>query len=200
MTETCSFQSGPHHIEGLLTPGDTDKGMIITHPHPLYGGDMNNFVVDVIHRAFHGRGYTTLRFNFRGVGRSQGRYDNGIGEQDDLKAAIEFLSENRINQIELAGYSFGSWVNALAIKDKGPVHRMVMVSPPVAFTDFTSITSIQGLDLVVTGSRDEIAPAAMIQTRISDWNQQANLKIIEGADHFYSGYADQLKAVLVEAL
>jgi alpha/beta superfamily hydrolase len=103
MEETITFLSEEHRIEGRLKSGNGDKAVVITHPHPLYGGDMDNPVVGAIAKAFQQSGYTTLRFNFRGVGGSQGSFADGIGEMDDVRAALTYLKESGINQLDLAG-------------------------------------------------------------------------------------------------
>jgi len=200
MAEKIFIQSDNLQIEGLLDRRTMDKGAVISHPHPLYGGNMYAAGVESIVHAYWKKGYTTLRFNFRGVGSSQGRYDNGVGEQQDVLAALSFLSETGTKQIDLAGYSFGAWVNAHAVQQDTPVERIVMVSPPVEFMDFTNITAIDRLKLVVTGSRDQIAPAEQIKTLLPAWNPEARFEIIEGADHFYGGYLDRLEKILDDYL
>ena len=200
MAEKILIQSDNLQIEGLLDRRTTDKGAVISHPHPLYGGNMYAAGVESIVHAYWKKGYTTLRFNFRGVGSSQGLYDNGVGEQQDVLAALSFLSDTGTKQIDLAGYSFGAWVNAHAVQPDTPVERMVLVSPPVGFMDFTKITAIDRLKLVVTGSRDQIAPAEQIKTLLPSWNSEARLEIIEGADHFYDGYLDRLEKILDDYL
>ena len=196
MEEKIIFLSEDYKIEGLLDKQSEDNGVVITHPHPFYGGDMNNFIVDLIARAYQKKGFTTLRFNFRGTANSQGGYDNGSGEQEDVHAALATLAKMGIKKIDLTGYSFGAWVNALAISENIAVRNMTMVSPPVSFLDFGSIDSIPGLKLVVTGSIDDIAPADRIKTMYPAWNPKAHLEIIPGADHFYSGCLDDLESVL----
>jgi len=196
MEEKIVFLSEDYKIEGLLDKQSEDIGVAITHPHPLYGGDMNNFIVDLITRAYQKKGFTTLRFNFRGTGKSQGSYDDGAGEQEDVHAAIATLAKMGINKIDLAGYSFGAWVNALAISKSNFVEKMVMVSPPVGFVDFSSVNSIPCLKLVVTGSIDDIAPADRIKAMYPAWNSNAHLEIINGADHFYSECLGELESVL----
>lgn len=99
------FISEGLRIEALLQDAPGDRAAVITHPHPLYGGDMHNTVVTAIARAYRLRGWATLRFNFRGVGGSQGEYDEGRGEQEDLKAAIAYLQSRDKHRIDLAGYS-----------------------------------------------------------------------------------------------
>ena len=196
MEERISFLSENYQIEGLLDKSSIDNGVVITHPHPLYGGDMNNFIVALIARAYQKKDFTTLRFNFRGTGKSQGNYDDGTGEQKDVHAAIATLAKMDLKSIDLAGYSFGAWVNALAIGKSNFIGNMVMVSPPVGLIDFSPVNSISCLKLVVTGSIDDIAPADQIKTMYPAWNPKAHLKIINGADHFYSGCLDELESVL----
>jgi len=196
MEEKIYFLSEKYELEGLVEKNSMGNGVVITHPHPLYGGDMNNFIVDLIAQAYQKKGFTTLRFNFRGTANSQGSYDNGSGEQEDVHAALATLTKMGIKKIDLAGYSFGAWVNALSISENTAVRNMTMVSPPVSFLDFSSIDSIPCLKLVVTGGIDDIAPADRIKNMCPVWNPKAHLEIINGADHFYSGCLVELESVL----
>ncbi len=198
--EPIFFMSGTIKIEGLLRIMPGDRGVVISHPHSLYGGSMHNNVVESLVRVYQQAGYTTLRFNFRGVGRSQGEYDEGQGEQEDVKSALHYLSKQGITGIDLASYSFGAWVNAIAGLKQNTVQRMIMVSPPVAYLDFSSIPFTPQLQLVIAGSRDEIAPLELIKTMLPNWNPKARLEVIEGADHFYVGYTDKLESTLTEYL
>ena len=196
MEEKISFLSDGYEIEGRLEKSSPQKGVVITHPHPLYGGDMHNNVVAAMARVYRQKGYTTLRFNFRGVGSSQGSYGDGLSEQEDVRAAISYLADMSVSQIDLAGYSFGAWVNALSIKNKPRLANMIMVSPPVAFIDFGSISDLGALRLIVTGSRDDIAPPDLIEKSYAGWNVEAQFEVINGADHFYAGCLDKLEAIL----
>ena len=196
MEEKIIFKSDGFQLQGLLFRAGVN-GVVVTHPHPRYGGDMYNPVVETITRAFQQQGYTTLRFNFRGVGNSQGTYDKGMGEKRDVCRALAHLAQMGIEKTCLAGYSFGAWVNARIHPDDAPVSETIMVSPPVAFMDFDLIQEIANLKLVVTGSRDEIAPVRMIQERLPSWNPAAPFEIIPEADHFFSGYADILASTLM---
>ena len=200
MAQKVFFQSDDYRIEGLLNQRPGDNGVVVSHPHPLYGGDMHAAVVESIVHVYWKMGYTTLKFNFRGVGNSQGRYGDGIGEQQDVRTAISCLQKTGIKQIDLAGYSFGAWVNAHAMDLDSPVERMVLVSPPVAFMDFKNVSALERLKLVVTGSRDMIAPPEAIQKMLPSWNPEARFEIIEGADHFYGGYLNRLESVLETCL
>jgi alpha/beta superfamily hydrolase len=197
MVKKVRFFSENYEIEGFLSKKDEKKGVVVTHPHPLYGGDMYNLVVETIVHVYSIKGYSTLKFNFRGVGRSQGTYDNGDGEQKDVLAALSFLGDMGMEQIDLAGYSFGAWVNAHAVQEDVAVKNMVMISPPAGFMDFSTIGPMERLKLVVTGSRDDIAPADVVKQMCSVWNPNARFVVIDGADHFYGGYLNQLEAVLV---
>ena len=196
MAERITFLSEEYEIEGLFNQRNEKKGVVVTHPHPLYGGDMNNLVVESIVHVYHMKGYSTLKFNFRGVGRSEGAYGNGLGEQKDVLSALSFLADMGMERIDLAGYSFGAWVNAHAIQADTLTKQMIMVSPPVGFMDFNSIVTMDALKFVVTGNRDNIAPADVIEKMMSTWNPIARFEVIDGADHFYGGYLNQLEAVL----
>jgi len=198
--EPVHFEAINIRIEGLFRSIPGDKGVVITHPHSLYGGNMYNNVVESLVRIYQLAGYTTLRFNFRSVGSSEGEYDNGIGEQEDVKAALRYLGQRGKKVLDLAGYSFGSWVNALAISEVDTVGRMVMISPPVAFMDFTSVGLIPQIQLVVAGSQDQIAPPKLIENMLPMWNPRAHLEVIDGADHFYVGYTERLESVLTAYL
>lgn len=195
MEEKISFASDGFQLQGLLHRAGAN-GVVVTHPHPLYGGNMFNPVVETITQTFQHQGYTTLRFDFRGVGNSQGRHDNGTGEKRDVCQALACLAQIDIEKICLAGYSFGAWVNAWIRPGDAPVTEMIMVAPPLAFIDFGPIQEIANLKLVVTGSRDDIAPVHMIQERLPSWNPAARFEIIPGADHFFSGYGEILASTL----
>ena len=197
MEAKIKFLSDGHELEGRLEKSALQKGVVITHPHPLYGGNMNNNVVEAIGRVYRQSGYTTLRFNFRGVGNSQGSHGNGIGEQADVHAAVSYLTDLNIERIDLAGYSFGAWVNARFItSDPVAIASMLMVSPPVRFIEFGDVSTLNSLKLVVTGSRDEIAPPGVIRQMLTTWNLSAHFDIIDGSDHFYNLHTRQLEDVL----
>lgn len=188
-----SFFSGACRLEGLLQEGhQPDKGVVVTHPHPLYGGDMYNLVVERVADAYQRRGYTVLRPNFRGVGTSEGVYDNGRGERQDAASARKYLEALGIAKIDMAGYSFGAWINAgLDLEGMGPGDQ-IMISPPVAFMDFSEIAAVSRLKLVVAGSLDEFAPPAMLEKMIPQWNPDARLEVISGADHFFDMFLNEL--------
>mgnify|MGYP001067782966 CR=1 FL=1 len=198
--EQIFFDSEGLKIQGLMEDLSGEKGVVVTHPHPLYGGEMHNNVVEAIIQAYRIHGYSTLRFNFRGVGKSEGSYEDGRGEQEDVRAALEFLSGRGKSRIDLAGYSFGAWVNALGAEKFEQATRMMMVSPPVNFVNFDFLKHNPKIQLVIVGDRDDIAGYKAIEKLMPNWNPEATLRIINGADHFYWGYTEELKEIISEFL
>ena len=201
--KAITFKSKDLKLEGLLyTAGP--EGVVITHPHPLYGGSLDNAVVEIVGRTFQELGFSTLRFNFRGVGSSQGAYDDGTGEADDARAALNYLEKRGIKKLYLAGYSFGAWINTKLSAHEIDAAPLIMISPPLAFMKFEDRLSLPNLKLVITGAKDEIAPEQMVRRQLAGWNPTARLDIISGADHFYSGclhiLAETLKAAIVTDL
>jgi alpha/beta superfamily hydrolase len=201
MEENITFESGPCRLEGYWQAGAKGKGVVITHPHPLYGGTMNNPVVETVQSAYRQHGYATLRFNFRGVGSSQGNYDNGKGEQADVRAAIAYVESMNVSAVDLAGYSFGAWVNTgVAADSHTAIKSMMMISPPVGLIEFENVNVLSCLKLVLTGSRDDIAPVNQIREMLPTWNPDAQFEVIAGCDHFYSGHLDKLRSILTQHL
>jgi len=196
MEDNVSLNAGGIELEGLLRWRKDAPAVIITHPHPLYGGDMHNPVVETIVRACWQMGCTSLRFNFRVVGGSQGSHGQGLEEQKDVKATISFLETRGAATVSLAGYSFGAWVNAHTEfdPDGAPAHQL-MVSPPVAFIPFEK-RAIGNLGHIVTGSRDEFATPAAVRRHVPTWNPDAKLTILQGADHFFTNHLAELESAV----
>ena len=195
--ERIFFKADGLKLEGMLADFHNDKGVVISHPHPLYGGSMHNNVVKAVAHAYQEEEFSTLRFNFRGVERSEGDYDNGIGEQEDVKAALQTLGKKNM---DLAGYSFGAWVNALGLAKYEEAQRLIMGSPPVSVIDFSFLEYNPKIKLVICGSRDEIAEYKKVEEMLTKWNDQALFRVIQGADHFYSGYEEDLIDIVGEFL
>ncbi|MBN2034357.1 MAG: alpha/beta hydrolase [Deltaproteobacteria bacterium] len=191
------FEAEGLKIEGMLEEADGERGAVICHPHPLYGGTMHNNVVRAVAHAYQDAGNSTLRFNFRGVENSEGSFGEGIGEQNDVEAALQTLGKKNM---DLVGYSFGAWVNALGLKKFQGASRLVMVSPPVSFIDFEFLRYSPKIQLVICGTRDEIAEYKKVEKMLPGWNDQALFRVIQGADHFYSGYEDELIDIIGEFL
>jgi alpha/beta superfamily hydrolase len=194
--EKIKFSSQNILIEGLLCIQEGQKGVVVTHPHSLYGGTMYNQVVETLVEVYQEKSFSTLRFNFRGVEGSEGSFDDGKGEQEDVRSAIEYMHKRGKRDVDLAGYSFGAWVNAKMNETHSLCNGIVMISPPVAFLDFSFLSFNPKIQLVVAGGRDDIAPADKITNVINTWNPDAHLEVIERADHFYTGEISSLKSVL----
>ena len=195
---SITIECGNIKLEGSLRKNMPQKAVIICHPHPLYGGNMDNPVVMAIADAFFEKGFTTMRFNFRGTCNSTGMFDNGIGEQEDIRAAMSWLMENGYQKIYLAGYSFGARMNALVVSKGCKIEDHIMVSPPAAFMSFDDIQKMPSTGLIVTGANDEIAPKELIQKHIDRWKIDPRYEIIEDCDHFYSGCLPRLKTILTD--
>ena len=153
--------SGDLALEAAIHDGDGALAVLVLHPHPQYGGDMDNHVVTAICGAMAARGATTLRFNFRGAGRSQGAYDNGRGEADDARAALETLRSAAPGaKMLLAGYSFGAMI-AAGVAAGAELAALVLVSPPVGSAPLPPLDA-ELPTLLVAGDQDGIAPAPAV--------------------------------------
>ena len=157
-------------------------------------------VVEAITSAYQQQGYTTLRFNFRGTGSSTGSYDNGVGEREDVKTVLSFLRSEGAKSIHLSGYSFGAWVNAMALQEELAVDGLTLVAPPVTFIAFADGIRLPALGTVIAGGRDDFGPPALIRPLLDLWNPQASLEIIADADHFFFGYLNDLTRTLIQTL
>ncbi|MEH0019294.1 MAG: alpha/beta fold hydrolase [Desulfobacter sp.] len=181
-------------LEGVFHTGDDPRNaVVITHPHPLYGGNMENPVVRTIADAYAGAGYTTLRFNFRGTDGSSGRFDNGTGEQDDVRASVAWLKSRGVHAVHLAGYSFGAWVNARVVSTGVDIEDHVMVSPPAGFISFDAVETLSDTGFIITGSSDDIAPVRDIRALIDRWQIRPQFDVLDGCDHFYTSFLPILK-------
>jgi alpha/beta superfamily hydrolase len=203
MEEKISFAAGDIYLEGRLADDSGDRAVVITHPHPQYGGDMHNAVVEAISQAYRRQHIAVMTFNFRGVGQSQGAYSHGTGEQRDVAGAFAYLAKRGKHILDLAGYSFGAWVNILAAQradTQDQLNHLILVSPPVVMIDSLPEMLLPRLKLVVTGSRDDIAPAAKLARLIGQQHSHSCLKVIDGADHFYFGHFDALKSAIAGSI
>ncbi len=196
--EKVWFKSGSLSLEGFYQSGAGTGGALITHPHSQMGGSMHNNVVEAMVAAFQGRGYATLRFNFRGVGRSEGRFDNGIGEQEDVRGARSFLEEKGIGDIILSGYSFGAWVNSRVLSGGAVFADCIMVSPPIEYVPFDLATLSGKCGLIICGDRDQFCPLDVLRNEAP--RAGGLLSVVDGADHFYFGREQDIIRYLDEYL
>jgi alpha/beta superfamily hydrolase len=179
-------------LEARLTvPPSAQGGIVVCHPHPLYGGDMENPVVVRIAEVCDDLGLATLRFNFRGVGRSAGAHDGGAGEQRDVEAALAHLAGlvGAGHPLALAGYSFGATVAAGLAPRYAGLTGLALVAPPLARVDngpFAGLAAFGERLLLVAGTHDEICPVDAL-TRLGEALPGATLAVIDGANHFFFG-------------
>lgn len=181
-------------LEGILErPASVTQrspGAVICHPHPLYGGNMNNNVTAAMAHGLMERGVVCLRFNFRGTGRSQGSHDDGIAEVDDVRAALDFLvAQAGIDpgRIILVGYSFGCWVALKAAAEDPRPSRLIGVSPPVDMYDFSFLKNEERPKLLVTGDRDFVCSVKPFRDLLNSIPEPKMGTTCPGADHFHFG-------------
>jgi len=184
-------------LEALLALPESPKaGLVICHPHPLYGGDMDNPVVVRVAEIAQALDMATLRFNFRGVGASGGIHAGGIGEKDDVAAALAALC-GRLpaeSPIGLAGYSFGAWVAARVAAAMPALPALALLAPPLGMYDLDFLGHAPAHTLLASGSRDQYCPVEALErlgTRLG-----AKAEIIEGAEHFFFGKLFPLSEVV----
>ena len=171
---------------------------LMLHPHPQHGGTMNNKVVYTMYHAFARRGFSVLRFNFRGVGRSQGVYDRGEGELSDAASALDWLQTFNQNAgaCWIAGFSFGAWIGMQLLMRRPEITGFVSLSPPANMYDFSFLAPCPSSGLVIHGDRDELVPEPSVAKLVSKLAHQRNLEIdyrvIPGANHFYHDNMEDL--------
>jgi alpha/beta superfamily hydrolase len=197
-----TFIEGPAgQLEAILKEpeGRVTRAAIVCHPHPLFGGTMHNKVAYRIAKAFERAGFAVVRFNFRGTGQSQGVHDGGRGEQDDLRAVISFVEQSYGGaQLWLSGFSFGSAVMLRVGCGDERARAIIAVGVPVAKYDFSYLASCERPKLFVQGSEDEHGPLADLRSLFERLKSPKELKVIEGADHFFEGHLDELEQAISE--
>jgi hypothetical protein len=191
-------------LEALLNTGQPDApyAALVCHPHPLGGGTMHNKVVYHAMKVLHGFGLPVLRFNFRGAGRSEGAHDNGHGEQEDVRSALDWLDNEFHRPILFAGFSFGANVGLRACCGDARVRGLMALGLPVqaeghAYT-YLDLPACAQPKLFVSGDQDAFGPVDAIAEIVATAPEPKQLVWIEGADHFFAGKLDALQAVLRE--
>jgi alpha/beta superfamily hydrolase len=195
-----SFPSGELLLEGILAipqGAGPFPAVIVCHPHPLYGGSMDNNVVYSLSEKLTQASLASFKFNFRGVGSSQGEFGQGIGEQEDVKAAISFINtvkEVDSKRIGLAGYSAGAgFAFPIGFNDT-QIKALAAVSPPLLMFNFDFLKSCPKPKLLISGSRDDLIPVAQFLEFCQNLPEPKECESIEGADHFWRGYESSLAA------
>lgn len=200
---TSLFVDGPEGaLEALAENFDRlDKGvLVVCHPHPQHGGTMHNKVVHTLARAGHDLGLATLRFNYRGVGRSEGGYAEGMGETDDLLAVLDWLDENiHAHPLWLAGFSFGAYV-AMRASTQRQIGQLITVAPAVNLLRFQGLVSPTCPWLLLQGTADEIVPCDEVREWVGGLAAPPEAVYFEGAGHFFHGRLLDLRRSVVERL
>jgi len=200
--QPVTFASQNLTLEGLYAPPAAALiGAVMCHPHPQYGGSMYNNVVEAALEAFWQRGLATLRFNFRGVGDSDGSYGGGQGEAHDAAAAVSYLRAQLKDPgapIILAGYSFGAAAAWRAAPQAGALDALVLIAAPLQMMNPGAVPTAKNI-LLIGGSQDSFCPPAGLNELSAKLNN-ASFKVIDGADHFFAGYEDEVTTALTEML
>lgn len=199
-TVEVSFPSGELLLEGVLTvPQEAGRfpTVVVCHPHPLYGGSMDNDVVSLLTETLAHSSIASFKFNFRGVGRSQGQFDQGIGEQRDVRAAISLISaadEVDPGRIGLAGYSAGAGFGLPVGLNDARIKALAAISPPLSTFDFHFLKACPKPKLLISGSGDDFTPADQFLEFCRNLPEPKECAMIEGADHFWRGYESRVAA------
>lgn len=179
---------------------------VVLHPHPLHGGTMNNRIVYDIYHMFVRRGFSVLRFNFRGVGRSQESFDHGQGELRDAAAALDWMQLYNPNAkgVWVAGISFGAWIGMQLLMRRPEVQGFISVALPANLYDFTFLAPCPSPGLLIHGERDTLVTTESVESLVAKLRQQRGLdmtlKILPGADHFFTGALDRLNEIVEDYL
>lgn len=201
--------NGPEgRLEGRYTHGSSPNAPIalFLHPLPLHGGTMNNKVVYSLYHTFAQRGFSCLRFNFRGVGRSQGTFAKGEGELADAASALDWLQMHNENAREcwIAGFSFGGWIAMQLLMRRPEISGFVTVAPPANMYDFSFLAPCPSSGLILHGDKDEIVPVESVSKLVDKLNQQKGIsiehQIIPNANHFFTDKLDDLTGAVNDYL
>jgi len=171
---------------------------LMLHPHPRFGGSMNNRVVYHVFHAFARRGFATLRFNFRGVGRSQGRPDDGPGELSDAAAALDWLQavNQDASQCWIAGFSFGAWIGMQLLMRRPEISGFISIAPPANIYDFGFLAPCPASGLIVHGRQDDLVPEESVAALANKLSHQRDIsvvyKVVPGANHFFHNKMEEL--------
>lgn len=198
------FPGPDGRLEGRYQPGTKPRApvAILLHPHPQGGGTMNNAIVQAMYQSFVKRGFATLRFNFRGVGRSQGTFDNGVGELSDAASALDWLQQfNPEAQVTwVGGFSFGAWIGMQLLMRRPEIKGFISVAPPANMYDFGFLAPCPSSGLIVQGLADEVVAHGAVQKLVDKLKTQKHITIsyetISGANHFFANEMNELMGVI----
>lgn len=202
------FTGEDGRLEGRFHPGRTRNApiAIILHPHPQFGGTMNNPVVYNLYYTFVKRGFSVLRFNFRGVGRSQGSFNHGQGELSDAAAALDWVqaAHPEARACWIAGFSFGAWIGMQLLMRRPEVEGFLSIAAPASLYDFTFLAPCPSSGLFVHGEKDAVVPVSAVHTLVEKLKTQKGIvidqQLVKGANHFFDGKIEELMEAVNEYL
>ena len=193
--------NGPEgRLEGRYQHGGEPNAPIalVLHPHPEYGGTMNNKVVYNVYQVFARRGFSVLRFNFRGVGRSQGEYDNGQGELSDAASALDWLQSYNPNAETcwVGGFSFGAWICMQLLMRRPEINGFVSIAPPTNNYDFAFLSPCPSSGIIVQGTADDVVPEPEVAKLADKLAAQKGIEVtyhlIAEASHFFENHIEEM--------
>jgi hypothetical protein len=195
------FTGAAGRIEGRYSPGKKDNAPIalILHPHPKAAGHMNNPVAVQLYHLFMKRGFATLRFNFRGVGRSQGEFDSGIGELADAASALDWLqtANPAASQTWVAGYQFGAYIGMQLLMRRPETDGFISVTPPTNMYDFSFLAPCPASGLLITGANDTITPPNEVERVVTKLRTQKGItidyEVVPAATHFWQDHLPEVE-------
>ena len=197
--------SGGIELEVEASPPEKANAplIVLSHPHPRMGGDMDNKVVDQLFRRSAERGWGVVRFNFRGVGKSTGQFDAGHGETDDLLGVLAWASKEfgrEAREFTLVGYSFGSWITAKAASMVPGLARAILIAPPIQTMDFSVLEGVTLPKHVFAAGRDEFAPRDLLDRWFSQLTPPKTIRLFDDADHFFVAHTTELIRAVLRAI
>jgi hypothetical protein len=199
-----NFNGPEGRLEGRFQRGEAANAPIavVLHPHPQHGGTMNNKLTYAIYHCFARQGFSVLRFNYRGVGRSQGRYDSGHGELSDAAAALDWLQSHFPNASDcwVAGFSFGAWISMQLLMRRPEINGFIAVAPPAGLYDFTFLAPCPASGLLIHGDKDEHVPhedvGKLAERLIAQRGIGVAYNLVHGANHFFETKHDELTTAI----
>ena len=197
------FTGPAGRLEGRYHPAKQKNAPIamILHPHPQFGGTMNHQIVYQCYYAFVHRGFSVLRFNFRGVGRSQGSFDHGTGELSDAASALDWAQtiNPEARACWIAGFSFGAWIGMQLLMRRPEIEGFISIAPPANLYDFSFLAPCPSSGLIVHGDKDAVVPAKDVNTLVEKLKTQKGIvieqQVIPGANHFFDGKVEPLMEI-----
>jgi alpha/beta superfamily hydrolase len=199
------FTGPAGRIEGRYHPAPQKNApiAIILHPHPQFGGTMNHQIIYQLYYAFVHRGFAAIRFNFRGVGRSQGNFDHGTGELSDAASALDWAQSinPEARSCWIAGFSFGAWIGMQLLMRRPEIEGFISIAPPANLYDFSFLAPCPSSGLIVHGDKDAVVPHKDVTGLVDKLKTQKGIiieqRIVPAANHFFDSKIDVLMTAVI---